>query len=326
LPPTIHLGVNLNFAKYVYGPKRAIDVAKDIFGVDVVEAVPDNDFGPMLYQSEPQAFRRYHREVAAHARDRGVRVASVLTVYRDTGAIVHPDEAVRESAYRVGLAMLEMAACYGARYASSSLFTMNRELAEDAERFRTLAAAGLAIWKRWLEDARRLGIETMLIEMAATRREGFSTLPDGRETLAFFDAWRRARPDQAADVGICYDTGHGISEEESPDPRDRDFRAWFDAFPERIHEIHLKDTDPLFLETFHFGSGDGTIDPRALLCAIRERLRVPEVYLYLEVPGKRGRDIGERRAIEGHVRSLTLLRAAIAEAGYREAGGAWRPE
>jgi hypothetical protein len=214
--------------------------------------------------------------------------------------------------------MLEQAACYRARFASSELFSIPREVAEDQERFQSLYYLSLDIWKRWLSDARRLGIESMLIETAAAYREGCSTIEDTRAVLEVLDRFHRENPGSTAGMGLCYDTGHGISEEESEDPRDRDYRAWFDAFPDRILEIHLKNTDPEFQETFHFGGGGGIIDPQQVIQAIRDRLTVPSVLLLLEVPGKRGREIGEKRALDGHRRSIAAVRRALADAGYRE--------
>lgn len=318
MPPKIYFGVNLNFAKYVYGKKKALEIVRDVFGLRRVEAVPDNDFGPIFFHTAPEAFRNYHWDINDHAKRAGMHIDSVLTVYRDTGAIAHPDPAIRESAYRVGLAILEMASCYQAKYASAAAFTMNRELAEDPELFQAAYDASMRIWKRWMAEACRLRLGKMLIECAATYREGCSTLDDARAMLEVLDKHHRENPGTTVPVGLCYDTGHGISEEESPDPRDRDFRAWLETFPDRIHEIHLKNTDPDFLETFHFGDQEGVIELEDFAVAVRDILTVPEVYMFLEVPGKRGRVIGEQRNLEGHQRSITLVRQALTAAGYRE--------
>jgi sugar phosphate isomerase/epimerase len=318
VPPQIALGVNLTFAKYVYGKRKALDIVRDKFGLRRVEAVPDNDYGPIFYHIAPEAFRSHHWEIADYAKRTGMHIDSVLTFYRAAGAISHPDPAIRESAYRVGLAMLEMASCYGARYASASLFTMNRELAEEPDQFEALFDASIRIWKRWLADAKRLRIEQMLIETTAAYREGCSTLHDTRMTLDLLDKYHEENPGTTIPVGLCYDTGHGISEEESKDPRDRDFKAWFDCFHDRILEIHLKNTDPKFQETWHFGEQHGIINLPELIAAIRDRLTVPLVLVFIEVPGKRGREIGEQRSIEGHQRSISLAREALQEAGYRD--------
>ncbi len=320
----ICFGVNLNFAKFVYSPRRALELVRERMGLRHVEMVPDIDFGPVFYLTSPEAFRAHHWGIADAARKMGVTIQSVLTFYRDTGAIADTDPAIRESVYRVGLSILEQAACYRARFASSELFSIPRETAEDPELFNSLYDLSLEIWKRWLYDARRLGLEGMLIETAAAYREGCSSIEDTRAALETLDRFHRQNPGSTVPVGLCYDTGHGISEEESKDPRDRDFRAWFDAFPDRILEIHLKNTDPDFQETFHFDDDrTGIIDPAEVILAIRDRLTVPKVLLFLEVPGKRGREIGEKRALEGHTRSIAVIRKGLAAAGYEEDPSDW---
>ncbi|HVR73527.1 MAG TPA: TIM barrel protein [Planctomycetota bacterium] len=318
MAPRIIFGVNLNFTKYVYGRKRAIEVARRKLGVHHVEMVADNDFGPIFYQRSPEAYRLHHWQVADHARAQGVAIPSVFTVYRDTGAIAHSNPEVRESAYHVGLSIIEQAACYGSSYVGLSLFTMSREEAEDPERFQSGFFASLEIWKRWMTDARRLGLKKLLVEMAAAYREGCSTIEETRATLGILDEHHQANPGNTAPVGLCYDTGHGISAAENRDDANRDFRAWFSAFPDRIIEVHLKDTDPNFLETWHFQPGHGIIDSFEVLKAVRDTLTTPEVLVNLEIPGKRGREIGERRALEEHLESIRLVREALGKLGYTE--------
>jgi len=318
MAPKILFGVNLNFTKYVYGRKRALEVARRQLGLRHVEMVADNDFGPVFYQRSPEAFRSYHWQIADHARAQGVKIPGVFTVYRDAGAIAHGHPEIRESAYHVGLSLLEQAACYGSTYVGMSLFTMNREEAEDPERYQAAFFSSLDIWKRWMSDARRLGIKLLLIEIAAAYREGCSTIDETRATLTLLDEHHTKNPDNTAGVGLCFDTGHGISPAENRDDANRDFRIWFSSFPNRIHEIHLKNTDPEFLETWHFHGSDGIIDPVELFRAVRDTLAVPEVFVYLEVPGKRGREIGEKRALEDHLNSIRIAREALGSLGYRE--------
>ena len=322
MPPRIIFGVNLNFAKYVYSPRRALEIAKDALGVRHVEMVADNDFGPAFYLGRPESFRAHHREIAAAARELGVEIPSVLTIYRDSGAIAASNPEIRDSARQVGLSILEQAASYGAPYVGISFFTMNRDEAEDADRFERAYEAALEIWKGWMADARRLGIEFLLVEMAAARREACSTIADTRKTLEALEGHHRANPETTVPVGLCYDTGHGISRAESPDESDRDFRGWLAAFPGEIHEIHLKNTDSEFQSTWHFtAAGEavtrGIIEPREVLRCVKETSTVPTLLLYLEVPGKRGRDIGERQAIDEHRQSIRKVVAALEAVGYR---------
>ncbi len=326
--PRIQFGLNLNFAKYVYSPRRALEVAKDL-GVRHVEMVSDLDFGPAFYLRSPETFRVHHRDVAAAARELDVTITSVLTTYRDSGAIGSPNREIRESARLVGRSIIEQGASYGAASVGISFFTANHDEVADPESFDLAYARALEIWKGWMTDARRLGVERLLIEMAAARREACSTIEDTRRTLGQLAAHHRAHPDTTVPVGLCYDTGHGISPEESPNDEDRDFRAWLRAFPDVTHEIHLKNTDNRFLSTWHFTdevekSGRGIIQPLEVLRCVKETLTVPTVIIVLEMPGKRGRRIGEEEAIAEHRQSIRKTVEALEELGYRqEADGAW---
>ncbi|HLU46952.1 MAG TPA: hypothetical protein VK116_02670 [Planctomycetota bacterium] len=325
MPPRIRFGVNLNFTKYVYGRKRALEIVRERLGMRHAEMVADNDFGAVFYARSPEAFREYHYEVADHARQLGVRLPGVFTFYREAGAIAHELSGIRESAYLVGLSLLEQAACYGAKYLGASLFTMDKDAAEDPERFQSQFDAAIEIWKRWMVDARRLGVSYLAMEMAAAYREGCSTIEDTRATLTLLSEYHEKNPDTTVPVRLCYDTGHGISSTENPDDTNRDYRAWLREFSSVITNIHLKNTDPDFLETWHFGNDrDGIIDVREVLERIRDTSEVDELYLFLEVPGKRGRDIGEERAIAEHRRSIEHVTGILSELGYTEdPSGVW---
>ena len=326
MPPRVQLGVNLNFAKYVYGPVRALEIVREEFGLRYAEIVADNDFGPALYLRDPAAFRAYHRGVAQRAAELGVSVPCVFTTYRDCGAIGWEQAEIRESAYHVGLSIIEQAACYAAPNVGISFFTLNVETAAVADKFRTGRAHGVEIWQRWMTDARKLGVERLLVEMAAARREECSTLAETAAMLAELMSYHRTHPDTTVPVGLVYDTGHGIDVATSADDRDRDYHAWFETFADSTYEVHLKDTDPEFLATWHFNeSSAGIINIKEVITSLRDTLTVPSVLLNLEIPGKRGRAIGEERAIAEHQESLRWVTAALEAADYRQdsADGAW---
>lgn len=327
MAPRIFFGVNLSFAKHVYGRKRALDIVRRRFGLHHAEMVGDDDFGPAFYIRSPEAFRQHHYEVREYAERQGVQLAGVFPFYRDTGAIAHSDPEIRESAYGVGLSLIEQAACYGAEYFGAPLFTMSQEAADDPERYQAQFFTALDIWKLWMTDARRLGVSALAIEMAAAYREGCSTIDDTRGTLEILHAFHAANPDTTSPVSLCYDTGHGISPTEHRDDVHREFGSWFEAFPGDIRVLHLKNTDPLFLEAWHLSREEGIIRARDVLGAVQETLTVPEVWVHLEVPGKRGREIGERRAIEGHIESIEIVHDALRDLGYTQDPGdhGWTP-
>jgi hypothetical protein len=51
--------------------------------------------------------------------------------------------------------------------------------------------------------------------------------------------------------------------------------------------------------------------------AARETLTVPELHVFLEVPGKRGRDVGEKRSLQDHLGSIRAVHEALSRLGYR---------
>ncbi len=327
MPPRILLGVNCNFAKYVYGPRRAMEIARDEFGLRHVELVADNDFGPALFCSDLEAFRAHHRQVAADAADLGMNITCVFTVYRDCGAIGAANSAIRESAYVVGRSLIEQAACCGAPHVGASFFTLNAESAVNAHEFEAARKRALEVWKRWMVDAGRAGVKRLLVEMAATLREDCATIDQTQEVLRVLGEYHHDRSEETAEVGVCYDTGHGIGFDESADDRDRDYATWLTAFSASTYEIHLKDTDEGFLETWHFprtGPRRGQVDLEAVFAKVRDTLTVPAVQLNLEVPGKRGRSLGEKDAIEAHKGSFDRIRSALTAVGYsQQEDGGW---
>ncbi len=325
-PPRIRFGVNLNFAKYVYGPRRAFEVAREL-GFKFVEGVADNDFGPTFFVRDPDAYREYHRGVGRAAGEVGVEITSVFTVYRDSGAIGSRDAGVAESAYVVGRSLLEQAAAQGAPRCGAALCTLDREQEADAGEFDVAYERVIGTWKRWVRDARSLGLQSLAIEMSAARREGCATIAETRATLDELRADHVANEKTTVPVQLCYDTGHGISAAECPDADERDFRAWFEAFPAEIDALHLKNTDAEFLATEHFAEHQGSasgIDLLALVRGVRDVLRSPVVTIHLEVPGKRGRRIGEEAALHGHAKSREAFHRALEASGYRvDSNGTW---
>ena len=52
MPPTIYFGVNLNFSKYVYGRKRAIEIVRRKFGLHHEEGWTNPEGWPLFQQTE----------------------------------------------------------------------------------------------------------------------------------------------------------------------------------------------------------------------------------------------------------------------------------
>jgi len=318
---TLHIGANLNFTKYVYGRKRALEIARDELGLRCVEMVPDSDYGAALFAKNPDKFRAYHREVGEYGRKIGVEIASVLTFYRDNVSVAHPDPAIREVAMLVMESMAVQAGEYGAKYVGASLGTV---LAEDFanERVRAkLFNAAAEAWKKWMEMAHREGLRGVNIESMSTLREPPATIRSARKWLSELNDYHRRKPDTTVPCHLCYDLGHGPTEAEDDSPADRDFASWFEAFGDAIVEVHIKNTDSGFISTWPFTDEYkefGIIDLDRVAEAMRDHLRAPEVYVMVEVPGKRGRMDGEADALRANHTTIENLKKSLKRAGWRE--------
>ncbi len=316
---SVYLGVNLNFAKFVYGHKKALEVARNEIGAYYVEIVPDIDYGPVFYVTEPDRFREHYLEVGRYAKELGIGIPTLLTFYRDNNSILHSDPVIREHAFTVMRAMAVQAGCLGCKVAGGSFGTV---LAEDMEeRFDECVAAGLEYWKLWLDVLYEEGVGTATIETMSTLREPPATISFAKKLM---DSLGRYHADNAATTArpaFCYDLGHGVADEECDVPADRDFVEWFKAFPRDIIHLHVKNTDSKFMATWPFTADyaeQGIIDLHRLARAVRNHLDGRDLFIMVEMPGKRGRLIGERDAIEANRQSFTNLKQAFRDEGFVE--------
>jgi len=314
----IYLGVNLNFAKFVYGHKRALDLARNEIGAYYVEMVPDMDYGPVFFTTSPARFHAYHTEVARYAGEMGVRIVSMMTFFRDNVSVTHPNPEIRECAFTAMRAMAVQGGCYGCNVVGASLGTI---LVEDLDERDECVKAGIHYWLRWLELLHREGVGKATLETMSTLREPPATIASAKELLAPLNEYHRQNPSTTCTPALCYDVGHGAAEPERDSDEDAKFTAWFRAFPKDIVHIHLKNTGPQFLETWPFTDeyrNKGIINLNEVLGAIRDYLRAETLYVMVEVPGKRGRLIGERESIRVNKLSFENVKKAFRDEGFRE--------
>jgi len=314
----IFLGVNLNFAKYVYGHKAALDLARNEIGAHYVEMVPDMDYGPVFFATSPDRFRTYHTEVARHAKKIGLRIASMMTFFRDNASVTHSNPEIQEHAFTAMRAMAMQGGCYGCDLVGASLGTI---LVEDLGKSEECIDAGIRYWGRWFELLHREGVRKATLETMSTLREPPATIASARQLLAQLNEFHQQNPSTTCAPALCYDVGHGAAEPERDSEDDVKFTAWFKSFPNDIVHIHLKNTDPNFLQTWPFTDeylDRGIIDLNEVIGSIRDYLRAESLYVMLEVPGKRGRLIGEQESLRVNRLSFENIRKAFREEGFRE--------
>ncbi|HOX38871.1 MAG TPA: TIM barrel protein [Candidatus Brocadiia bacterium] len=321
MAPKIFVGVNLNFSKFVYGHKRTLEVVRNEIGVKHVEAVPDMDFGTVFFARKPDKFRAFHEEIAEHANKLGIKIASVLTFYRDNGYICHPDADVRENAYLTMQAMAVQGAAYGAKLVGPVLNCILKEDFEDRSRRAECMEQTWEAWERWLPELGALGVPGATVEQLSTLREPPSTIPQCRQVMDCLMRIYRKSGGKAARPWLCYDLGHGVTDDEKESDGDGSFAAWFKAFPDQIREIHVKNTDSQFMAAWPFSpeyDKKGIIDLNKVAAAIRDYLTGDELYAFVEYPGKRGRIIGEEDALAKNADSVRAFCKALAGAGFVE--------
>ena len=94
-------------------------------------------------------------------------------------------------------------------------------------------------------------------------------------------------------------------------------------------EIHLKNTDQDFQSAWPFTTKyrkEGIIDEFAVIEAARDYLQSPELYLILEMAGKKGRRIGEEATLTNILESAENVRKALDRAGYKKSKeDVWAP-
>jgi len=314
----IFVGVNLNFAKFVYGQKAALDLARNEIGAHYVEMVPDMDYGPVFFATSPGRFRAYHSEVARYAGKIGVRIVTMMTFFRDNASVTHSNSEIREHAFTAMRAMAVQGGCYGCDAVGASLGTI---LVEDLKESEERIDAGIKYWVRWFELLHREGVGKATLETMSTLREPPATIASARQLLARLDEHHRQNPSITCAPALCYDVGHGAPEPERDSEDDARFTAWFKAFPNEIVHVHLKNTDRDFLQTWPFTTeyrDRGIIDLNEVVGSIRDYLRAEKLYVMLEVPGKRGRLIGEQESLRVNRISFEKIRKAFSDEGFRE--------
>lgn len=316
---SVYLGVNLNFTKFVYGHKRALEVARNEVGAHYVEMVPDTDYGAAFFVSNPERFRAYHMDVGRHAKDIGVGIPTLLTFYRDNNSISHSNPEVRKYAYAVMQSMAVQAGCLGCKVAGASFGTVLTEDMDD--KFDECVNAGLEYWKQWLEFLYEEGVGCATMETMSTLREPPATISYAADLIGPLAKYHEKHPSTTARPAYCYDLGHAAADEETDSEDDKDMAAWFESFPRDIVHIHVKNTDSCFQATWPFTEDyrdEGIIDLHKLARCIRDHLDSRELYVMVEMPGKRGRLIGEKQAIEANRKSLENLKNAFRDEGFSE--------
>jgi ribulose-phosphate 3-epimerase len=133
----------------------------------------------------------------------------------------------------------------------------------------------------------------------------------------------RGHPDTTARFGVCFDIAHGYADRNGIVRYDG--QRLLEASLPYLHEIHLKNTDSLFRETFGFSREQrsyGTIrveEFRDLLMRRSDEIPVDEIVGYFEFDGlKRGRDYSDHLLGDALRESLRYLKEVFRADAYEK--------
>ena len=249
------------------------------------------------------------------ASDFGIQITSLLTTHRELGGFFRGEPGWEDAARRNYRRLIEVGALLGARSVGSNPGTVPRDRIDTKQE-------GIAVYLRHMKElmayAGPRGLSCLTIEPMSSLSEP-PTLPDEIRYMAEeLLAYHRDNPNTSG-IGLCVDVSHGYA--------DRTGKAiWsnmqlLDASLPYLYEVHLKNTDGRFEQTFGFSQDErknGIVQieqVRDHLLANAARIPVAEVIGYLEINGpKTGRDYSDCRLEEQLRASLRYLEEAFAGA------------
>ena len=250
----------------------------------------------------------FFHDLRKRASDCDVTITSVFTSHRELGGFFRREPGFAETARKSYRRLIKIAAALGAKSAGSNPGAALRDRMDDK-------AAGVA---RYLENMKELareaadaGIEWLTIEPMSCLAEPPCAPDEIRGMMDALDAYRLQTPG-AARIGLCADTSHGYADTDCVIRWDH--MELLGVCLPYLYELHLKNTDCHFNDTFGFSEaerGKGVVDipaVRRLLLENADRMPVTELTGFLEIGGpKTGRDYSDKdleRQIRGSLEYL----------------------
>ncbi len=330
--PRIRFGTNVNFYLFVHDPVEAMEIVRDRFRLRFVEMVTGMPVDLPLFALHRKVFERYHTEIGERARELGITIGSVQTFFRDNYTMSHPIREFQEIGRMAYEAAIIQAKCYrktghDTDHIGGHLCTVLYRHFEDKKLTAKLINDAVEHWKILMKLAHDSGLKSVALETMSTLRESPTTIEETTRLVSIFNEYHEKNPGTTVPTTLLLDTAHGMTREECPDDKERDFSYWIEKFSDLVIEVHLKNTDAGCAATWPF-CGEylkkGIVNIGKVIDAVRN-LKVPEVALHLEFAGKRGRRNEEQRTIQLISESADYIRNALTEKGYTydEASDTW---
>ena len=254
----------------------------------------------------PDDFFHWLRQKAA---DYDISITSVFTSHRELGGFFRDEPGWMDATQKNYRRLIDIGALLGTSSVGSNVGAALRDRMETKDK-------GIRLYMEQMKGlmgyARERGITTLCLEPMSSLAEP-PTLPEEIDyMLRELNEHHRKHPDTTARFGLCFDIAHGYADRNGV-VRFNGLQLLEASLP-YLHEIHLKNTDSLFRETFGFSREErryGTIrveEFRDLLIRRNDEIPVDEIVGYLEFDGlKRGRDYSDHLLGDALRESLRYL-------------------
>ncbi len=257
------------------------------------EGIGDIQLGSFveIYHLPDEFFLWLKKRAAAY----GVSITSMFTSHRELGGFFRSEPGwidVTERNYR---RLIDIGALLGALSVGSNAGAALRDQMDIKDRGVRLY---LERMKDLMEYARERGITTLCLEPMSSLAEPPTLPQEIGDMLRELNEHHESHPGKTARFGLCFDVAHGYADQNGVVRFDG--MQLLEASLPYLHEVHLKNTDSLFRETFGFSKEQrsyGIIrveDFRDLLLSRSDEIPVDQIVGYFEFDGlKRGRDYSD---------------------------------
>lgn len=249
-----------------------------------------------------------------------ISITSMFTSHRELGGFFRDEPGWMEVTQKNYRRLIDIGALLGTSSVGSNAGAALRDRMDTKDKGVRLYMQHM---KGLMEYACERGITTLCLEPMSSLAEP-PTLPEEIENmLRELNEHHSRHPDTTARFGLCFDIAHGYADRNGVVRSNG--QQLLEASLPYLHEVHLKNTDSLFRETFAFSREErsyGTIQVKEftdLLMRRHDEIPVHEIVGYLEFDGlKKGRDYTDHLLGDALRESLRYLKDVFTADTYEK--------
>lgn len=234
----------------------------------------------------------YFIQLKREAEDFNVDILSLFTAHRELGGFFRKEECFHHVARRNYERLIEIGALVGAESVGSNPGAILRDELDLKEQGIEYFISQL---KELMHYAFQCGVPILTVEPMSCSAEPPSTPSEIHAMASELEDYHIAHPDHTALVRFCADVSHGYTDKKKLVKWDT-YRILNASLP-YLHELHLKNTDAQYIDSFGFTKeelNNGIIrgeEVQRFLLDHASALPTKHLIGYLELPGpKLGRD------------------------------------